>query len=76
MRFYLLLSGLCRTMDCYDMSCMIRFKDYLVDEGDAAQTKCRKYYKSGSTLDIRHFEHALGWEMARNSQCCPFSNPK
>ena len=45
------------------------------EQGDASQTKYRKYYKSGSTSDIRHFDHATGWEMAHNSQCRPFSCP-
>ena len=45
-------------------------------QGDASQTKYRKYYKSGSTLDIGHFDHAMGWEMTHNSQHRPFSDPK
>ena len=28
----------------------------------------QKYYKSGSTLDIGHFDHATGWEMAQDAQ--------
>ena len=36
-----------------------------------AQTKYRKYYKSGSTLDIGHFNHATGCEMAHNLRCRP-----
>ena len=38
--------------------------------------KYRKYYKSGSTSDIGHFDHAMRWEMAHNSQHRPFSHPK
>ena len=34
--------------------------------GLPAQTKYRKY-KSGSTSDIGHFDHTLGWEMAHSS---------
>ena len=45
-------------------------------QGNANQTKYRKYYKSGSTSDIRHFDHTVVWEMAHNSQCCPFFHPK
>ena len=45
-------------------------------QGDASQTKYRKYYKSESTSDIGHFNYAAGWEMAHNSQCHLFSDPK
>ena len=39
---------------------------------DSAQTKYRKYYNSGSTLDVEHLDHAIGWELAHNSQRCHF----
>ena len=49
---------------------------YSIQKRVPKQTKYRKYYKSGSPLDIAHFDHATRWEMAHNSWCCPFSQLK
>ena len=45
---------------------------YSIQNGVPAQTKYRKYKKSGSTSDIGHFDNATGREMAHNLQRCPF----
>ena len=49
---------------------------YSFQNGGSQANKIQKYYKSGSTLDNRHFDHVMGWEMAHISGRRPFSHPK